>query len=269
MLAALSPARRRLVVLLSVATVVAVLSIVAVTVFGSSDRASPAAAVPQDVPGPVLLVPGYGGSVTGLQTLAARLKQAGKQVQIVQLPGNGTGDLRAQARSLASTAKAVLAKTAASSLDVVGYSAGGVVARLWVRDYGGAGVARRVVTLGSPQHGTELATLGSLLPSACPVACQQLTPASTLLAQLNATPDPANGPRFVSIWSTADDVVLPPDSARLAGALNLTVQGVCSASTVLHSALPADPTVAGMIAAELTATDPVPLNAKDCSRLSS
>jgi hypothetical protein len=41
-----------------------------------------------------------------------------------------------------------------------GYSAGGVVAHLWVRDGDGGDVERQVLTLGSPQHGTSQAAVG-------------------------------------------------------------------------------------------------------------
>ena len=225
-------------------------------------------AVPQDQPGPVLLVPGYGGSTDSLSVLADKLRLLGKDVTIVALPGDGTGDLRAQARVLAREAKAAMQRTNASSVDVVGYSAGGVVARIWLRSDGGASIARRVVTLGSPQHGTELAGLGALFPSACPTACQQLQPDSSLLASLNRGDETPAGPDVVSIWSTGDEVVVPPDSASLQGALNMTVQSVCPAAQVSHGDLPSSPIVDAMVAAELTASPIVPLNTGDCARLS-
>ena len=263
--ASLAPARRRLLlVLLAVAAVGALtIGLVVATSGGGHARAI----IDQDRPGPVLLVPGYGGSESGLDVLASRLRAAGKTVDVVHLPDNAQGDLGAQARALGTAARAAL--PGASSVDVVGYSAGGVVARLWVRDYCGATLARRIVTLGSPQHGTQLAALGALIPSVCPTACRQLTPDSALLAGLNAGNETPAGPTFVSIWSTDDEVVLPPDSARLAGALNITVQSVCAHAHVQHGDLPTNGIVESMVALELGAGPPVPLAPADCRRLSS
>jgi triacylglycerol esterase/lipase EstA (alpha/beta hydrolase family) len=163
---------------------------------------------------------------------------------------------------------AVLARTGAASVDVVGYSAGGLVARLWAAR-GGDAVARRVVTLGSPHHGTSLADLaGDVAPSQCPVACQQMATGSDLLARLNARDETPHGATWVSIWTEQDQTVTPPDSARLAGALNLSVQSVCRDTQVGHGDLPRNPLVQQMVLTELGAGDPVPLGPADCPRLS-
>jgi triacylglycerol lipase len=266
-LSSLSAARRRLVLALLAGGAAAVLVLGLVVLLGAREEPAraPGAA---DQAGPVLLVPGYGGSAASLADLAGSLRAAGKDVTLVALPGGGVGDLRLQARALERAARDATARTGAPSVDVVGYSAGGVVARVWVRDYGGQALARRVLTLGSPHHGTELADLGSLVAGECPAACQQLGSRSGLLASLNASPS-ATGPRFVSIWTTADDVVLPPDSSRLPGALNLPVQGVCRSSRVRHAGLPGDPVVQAMVAAELAPGPPRALGESDCARLSS
>lgn len=257
MLTGMAPPRRRLV--LGVATIVALAVLAAVAVLlASMHRAQPAAPVAQDVPGPVLLVPGYGGSTASLDVLANLLRAHGKDVAVLTLPGDGRGDLNAQAAALGAAVATELARTHVRSVDVVGYSAGGVVARLWVREHGGARAARRVVTLGSPHHGTELAGLaGSLLPGACPIACQQLEPNSSLLDELNAGDQPPAGPSFVSIWTTHDDVVLPPNSASIPGALDFTVQSVCAGDPVRHSGLPSDPVVGAIVLAELAPGPPV------------
>jgi triacylglycerol lipase len=265
MLASLSPARRRLVLALAVLVVVAA---AAVAVFALTGRRGTASA-PQDQPGPVLLVPGYGGSTTALSSLAARLRADGRRATIVTLPDRGVGDLAGQAKALDAAARADLISTGAASVDVIGYSAGGVVARLWARDDGGAAMARRIVTLGSPHHGTDVASVGEAVPGACPAACQELAPHSDLLSRLNAGDETPAGPQWVSIWTTVDEVVVPPDSARLAGATNIEVQDVCQGSTVAHGQLPTDPAVQGMVLAELGAGPVRAFSTSDCARLSS
>lgn len=254
MLSSLAPARQRLVLVL-IGLVLA--GLVAAVIAVVATRTDPAPPVSQQTPGPVVLVPGYGGSTTGVSALAQVLRGHGKDATVFTLPGDGRGDLDSQARALATTVDAVLRRTKAASVDVIGYSAGGVVARLWVRDQGGAGQARRVVTLGAPHHGTDVAALaGSTLPGACPTACRQLSPTSALLTALNAGDETPSGPTWVSIWTTRDDTVVPPESAALAGALDLTVQSVCPSDAVNHGGLPTDPDVQSIVLAELAAGPP-------------
>ena len=222
----------------------------------------PADPVPQEQPGPVLLVPGYGGRVASLDPLAAALRGSGREVVVVERLGDGTGDLRAEAEQLRHMAEQALQDTGAPSVDVVGYSAGGVVARLWVRDYGGAAVARRVLTLGSPHHGTSQAALGRELAGGCPVACEQLVPDSDLLRRLNAGDETPDGPLWATVRSTGDQVVTPVDSAALDGAVNVLVQEVCPGATASHGELPGHPVTRAALASVL-GTDPprIPTNA--------
>lgn len=223
------------------------------------DDAATAPPVAQDRPGPVLLVPGYGGSTTGLEVLAARLRAAGRQARVVPVPGDGRGDLRGSAQALGAAADAALAD-GAPSVDVVGYSAGGVVARLWAEG-DGAGKARRIVTLGAPHHGTRLAALGiALAPGACPLACQQLAPDSLLLAELNDGDETPEGPEWLSLWTEQDTIVTPPESARLRGAVEVVVQQLCPGAVVNHGTLPRDPRVQAVV---LQALSPQPLRAPD------
>lgn len=254
MLSSLAPARRRLAL---VVLAVALLSVVLVGVLVVRGREPAVTPVAQDRPGPVLLVPGYGGSTTALKVLAATLRAQGRDVTVVALAGDGTGDLRDQTHVLDAAARAATLRTGAESVDVVGYSAGGVVTRLWVRDHDGDALARRVVTLGSPNHGTSVAAIAAdVTPDSCPLGCQQLAPDSDLLRSLNAGDETPPGPVFVSVWTTADRVVTPPASARLDGALDLPVQSVCPRSRVEHGELPSDPQVQAIVLAALGADAP-------------
>jgi triacylglycerol lipase len=249
MLDALSPQRRRLVlgvgglVLLLIMTI-AVIAVVRV----AANSVHP---VPQGDPGPVLLVPGYGGNGQSLQPLAAALRSAGRTAVIVEPAGDGTDDLRQQAKHLAEVADQLRDDAGAASVDVIGYSAGGVVARLWVRDDGGAEVARRVFTLGSPHHGTSQAALGAELAGGCATACEQLVPNSDLLRRLNAGDETPPGPLWATVRSASDQVVTPVDSAALSGALNILVQDVCPGSAASHGDLPSNPVVLAAIGSVL------------------
>jgi hypothetical protein len=258
----LSGRRRALLGCVAVA-VVAGLVAVLVQVLGT---ASGPAAPDQARPGTVLLVPGYGGSRDSLSTLAGRIRGSGREARVLTLPGDGTGDLRAQVRVLDRAARDALA-AGASSVDVIGYSAGGVVARLWVATEDGARVARRVVSLGSPLHGTEIATAGgALVPGACPVACQQLSPGSSLLNSVNANELPGELP-WLSVWTEDDRTVRPPDSARLPGAVNVALQDVCQDAVVAHGELPTDPLVTGLVLRALGTGPLAEPAAADCDRL--
>ncbi len=263
MLAGLAPARRHVVLALLV-VVIAVAAVLTTALVGRRPGQVDGP-VPQIRPGPVLLVPGYGGGTGSLQSLADQLTVAGRDVTVVPLPGDGTGDLRASAEALGAAASDALERTGEATVDVVGYSAGGIVARLWVAD-GNAGVVRRVLTLGSPHHGTSLADLaGSVAP--CPVGCQQLGTDSDVLALLNAGDETPDGPTWVSVWTSQDETVTPPDSARLDGAVNLTVQSVCSDARVGHGDLPRSRLVQRIVLSELAAGEPVVLGPADCARL--
>src|SRR3954469_9063642 len=247
--------RRRLVVAAAALLLVLVAGVVAVrALIGSAEAAQPApSATARQEPGPVLLLPGYGGSTSSLERLASKLRTAtGRDVRVVRAVGDGTGDLTAQARALQSPVRTLI-DSGAPSVDVVGYSAGGVVARVWAARFGGAEQARRIVTLGAPHHGTEVAQLAAqLAPDRCPTACQQLAPDSDLLRSLPVGAVP--GPRWVSLWTSEDDVVTPPSSGRLEGAVDVRLQSVCPADRVDHSGLPDDSLVAGLVARAIATT---------------
>jgi hypothetical protein len=149
---------------------------------------------------------------------------------------------------------------------VIGYSAGGVVAWLWYVDYGGASRAGKIITLGSPLHGARIAAVGSAYdPAECPVACQQLVPGSALLTQLQQSTQ--TKPPWLSLWSTDDQTVQPPDSARLSGAVNVPLQSVCPGVDIQHNQLPAAPLVVGLVLRALSGNHVTAPAASDCAAI--
>jgi triacylglycerol lipase len=218
-------------------------------------------------PGDVLLVPGYGGSTGSLDVLAAKIRTTGRTAIVVHLAGNGTGDLQAQANVLNGYVNQAVSG-GSGPVTVIGYSAGGVVAWLWDVDYGGAARAREFITLGSPLHGTSLASLGeAFVPGDCPQACEQLVPGSALLTRL--ADSPAARPPWLSLWTTDDQVVQPPDSARLSGAVNVPLQSICPGVSIQHGQLPSNPLVIGIVLRTLATVTPTAPPPSACATLQS
>jgi triacylglycerol lipase len=212
---------------------------------------------------PVLLVYGYQGTTEQLEPLAEALRAAGRDVTVVDLPDNNTGDLWDSAWTLGQAADQAMADAGADSVDVVAHSAGGIVTRLWVSTVG-AEVAHRVVTLGSPHHGSD----GAAVFDECLEACQQLTPGSDFLDELAQQDETPGAASWVSIWSADDGAVEPPESSELDGALNLRLQDICPGAQVNHSQLLSDPLPLALAVAEVEADAPVEYGSGDCEQFS-
>ena len=262
--AGLSPRRRVLVLGIAVAVVAGAIA----GLIGSLGGRPAVTSANENRPGDVLLVPGYGGSTTALGVLAGRISAAGRTAIVVHLAGNGTGDLRVQANVLNGYVNRALGD-GSGPVTVIGYSAGGVVAWLWDEEYHGVTKARQIITLGSPLHGADLAALGAtFVPSECPTACQQLVPGSAMLTSLQQTAA-ATRPPWLSLWSTDDQVVRPPDSARLSGAVNVPLQSVCPGVNIQHSQLPTAPLVVGLVLRALASNHVTAPPPNDCTSLQS
>jgi len=232
---------------IAAAAVVALCAIVLAALLLRPDPPPPGPSAALSTRGPVLLIPGYGGGTQGLQVTAGVLRAAGFQAEVVSI-GDGTGDLAVYAQQVVARAQQ-LVSAGAPSVDVIGFSAGGVIARDAATSAMGRPLIRKVVTVGSPHQGTKLAALGGLF-GGCPVACGQLAPRSDYLKQLSSANDPD---RWLSIWSTTDEVIRPALSSELKGARPFPVQDVCD-RPVAHNDLLIDPLVQNTAIAYLNGT---------------
>jgi triacylglycerol esterase/lipase EstA (alpha/beta hydrolase family) len=103
----------------------------------------------------VLLVHGYVCNHRVWDEVATALRQTGHPVLAVDLEPLFTS-IDDYAANIAQAANTLLAATGATQLVLVGHSMGGLAIRAWLRACGSARVAR-VITLGSPHQGTQLA----------------------------------------------------------------------------------------------------------------
>lgn len=125
-------------------------------------------------------------------------------------------DMDVYAGQLARRIEEVCALSRRDRVVLVGHSMGGLVCRAYVRSHGSDRVCK-IVTLGSPHHGTVLARL---VPGP---NLRQMRPGSAWLRRLNAefTKVPT------SVYASAhDNIIAPQDSALLDGAEQTLVSGI-------------------------------------------
>lgn len=116
---------------------------------------------------------------------------------------------------------AVARATTATGLPpvLVCHSMGGLAARAWLQADNLQRV-HRVITIGSPHHGTWLARF-SRLPNG-----MQMARHGPWLRALERSENPAPHARFTCWYSNCDNIVFPASTATLAGADNRLVRGV-------------------------------------------
>jgi triacylglycerol esterase/lipase EstA (alpha/beta hydrolase family) len=210
---------------------------------------------------PVLVVGGLSEPQILLDTLRGNLQSHGFTVFTMALPGliAGTEDIGVSAQAVASEARSVLAETGASQLDVVGHSEGGLALRYYIKNLGGAKQVRRYVSLGTPQHGTQLANLigrvpliGSLAAAVC-TACAQMAVGSSFLAALNSPTDVPGAVTYTAIGTSHDELVTPAPQASFLqnGGTSAAVQQFCPNDVSLHIGLLLDRPTAGLVVSAL------------------
>lgn len=135
--------------------------------------------------------------------------------------------------------------TGQSQVIIVGHSMGGLSARAYMQRYGVEKVAR-LITLGTPHHGSKLAAAAWGL-NALQMRWTEQEQASNWLKTLSATESPATRSRMVSIYSRHDNIVYPQQSSHLPHARNIEIE------LIGHVALAFAPQSVKMMMQEITA----------------
>lgn len=119
---------------------------------------------------------------------------------------------------------------------LVCHSMGGLAARAWLRQQSDANRVARIVTIGTPHHGTALARLQWL---AVGRNAAEMRPSSRWLQDLGGIIDAKNAVStykdlFVCYYSNSDNIVFPATTACLEGADNRFIAGVAHVALVPH-----------------------------------
>lgn len=165
---------------------------------------------------PLLLLHGYQCNRGFWFWLRPRLEAAGWIVATHNLEPV-LADIDSYAAGVERRIDEILSATGSSQVILVGHSMGGLVSRAYLRRYGSAKVAR-MISLGSPHHGSRLAALGWGRNG------MQMRIGNLWLAELAKLALPAGS---ASIYSVHDNQVVPQrDGSELSGAKNIAIGGV-------------------------------------------
>lgn len=242
-------------------------------------------------PNPVVLVEGtWANRYNSFAALAPALKKQGYCVYgenlgasdaiISKFPGVYlTGPVKDSAQQLGQEVDKVLAATGAKKVDLVGWSQGGIVARGYLKFYGGANAANpaankvdNVITYGATNHGTTLSGLATLakvfglnpiVPSTLGQAAVDQEIGSAYLTELNAGGDTMPGIDYTIIGSKYDEVSTPYTRTFLSagpGATvhNITLQDGCGIDFSDHLQLAYSPRIIGLTERALGSNVSVP-----------
>ncbi|MEV7177422.1 alpha/beta fold hydrolase [Kitasatospora sp. NPDC093679] len=172
-------------------------------------------------------------------------------------PVQGTGPIADSAQDLAAFVDRVLAATGAPEADLVGHSqGGGLMARYYLKNLGGAAKVRKLVGIAPNNSGTTLdgiTELGrqlhvlepanELLDDLC-AACVEQEVGSPFLAALDAGGQTVPGVDYTVIATRFDEVVTPYTNAFLPAGphvTDLTVQDQCPLDATDHLEIGYDP----------------------------
>lgn len=241
--------------------------VLALLVAGAALAAPAAGALTPPAKNPVIIVAGTTSPAIANEPLAARLRYDGYKVWIYVLPNLGLTDIHKNTAGLAPLVDSVRAQTGAAKVDLIGHSQGGLVARDYVKYYGGSAKVDKIVSLGAPHYGTSLANLGTFLGFGNCLgitACYQMAIGSTYLNNLNAGDDSIGSVRYWNIATKLDELVQPYRNAHLNAAdgniVNLAVQDQCWLRIVGHLGLIVDGTVYSGVRQALQGTTSVRFN---------
>lgn len=201
-----------------------------------------AEAVPQH--NPVIIVPGV---LVGpldefiYYPLRDRLRRAGFDTVVFTKPYYGVDGVHVNAERLEALVDNVRARTGSAKVDLVGHSQGGLVTRDYIKYLGGADTVDLAIIIASPNRGTRVVDLVSLLGFGnCfgLLGCQEMATYSGYLETLNTGDTTIGDVRYTTIVTRYDELAVPYTTGFLpeedGNVSNIDVQSQCPELRVEH-----------------------------------
>lgn len=171
---------------------------------------------PSDRSNPVLLIHGLDDTIRIFDRMAPFLQAHGRKVHAIGLtPSNGDVGLEHLAQQVADYVATSFA--ADQSLDLIGFSMGGIVSRYYLQRLGGLCRVQRFISLASPHHGTWTAYCRQN------IGARQMRPNSPFLQDLNQDVQALAAISVTSIWTPMDLMIIPAHSSELPIGQNLQI----------------------------------------------
>lgn len=179
--------------------------------------ALPATATARD---PILFVHGWSGNGSNWSYYAGRFLLDGYSPSQLDLWSyDWTKSNVAIAQDVANEVAALRARTGAAKVDLVTHSMGGLNTRWYLKFLGGTANVDDWVSIGGPNHGTNLAYICSPFTT----SCIDMQYESAFLRALNEGDETPGAVSYGTFWSPCDEVINPDTSTILSGAANTQV----------------------------------------------
>lgn len=183
---------------------------------------------------PVLLIHGYGCNSGYWHPLSKKLFSAGITHHAIDMEPifGGIDDYIPLMRQ---AIVGLCDETGNDRIIIVAHSMGGLVARAYLRTHGNSHIAR-IITLGTPHHGTVLANCAIGVNSKQMRRGGRFTreKSADWLMTLAQSEKHTTYTLFTSIYSLHDNIIAPQSSCILSGATNIPIQGIGHVGLAIH-----------------------------------
>lgn len=201
---------------------------------------------------PVLLIHGYGCNSGYWHSMSRKLRAARIPYHAVNLEPV-FGSIESFIPAVHQAVAELCRQSGQEQVIIVAHSMGGLVARAYLCMHGDENKIAKIITLGTPHHGTGLAHFGigdNSLQMRWLGTTAEGGP-GTWLQALAARENPMRYALFVSIYSYHDNIIAPQKSSYLPGARNIALHGIG------HVALGLNPRVQALVINEIIACKPL------------